>query len=121
MGKYILIGVITVLIISCERTECCVNPNLKLQGRFTHELPDCDNNDNPEINCTEWLEFVNGNEVDITYGGGDIIYRFGYVIQDNSILNLEGPTTSSFKVQFKIRDSKTLVRLDGEDIWKKVE
>ncbi len=103
----------------CERTECCVNPTIELQGRFTHELPNCDNPASPEINCIEWLEFINGNEVDITYEGGDIIYKFDYVIKDTNILSLEGPPTSSFKGRFQIMDSKTLVRSDTEDIWKK--
>ncbi|SDD85315.1 hypothetical protein SAMN05421636_102113 [Pricia antarctica] len=121
MGKYIFIGVIAGLIMSCERTECCVNPNLELQGRFTHELPNCDNGDNPEINCIEWLEFINENEVDISYGGIDVVRRFDYVIKDSNVLYLEGPPTSSFKGRFKIMDLKTLVRLDAEDIWKKAE
>lgn len=119
MKKALSLLAAVVIIFSCERTECCFNPTIELQGRFTHELPDCDNSDNPEINCTEWLEFVNGSEVDISYGGFDIIQRFDYLIKDTNMLYLEGPPTSSFKAIFTILDSKTLVRLDTEDIWKK--
>ncbi len=118
-GFYLL--VVAVIVFSCDRNECCVNPSIELQGRFTHALPICDNVDNPEVNCIEWLEFINGSEVDITYGGGDIIRRFDYIIKDSNILYLEGPPTSSFKGIFTIMDSKTLVRLDTEDIWKKEE
>ncbi len=118
--KFLVIALIAIFA-QCERTECCVVPSIELQGRFVHELPNCDNADDPEINCIEWLEFINGNEVDISYGGGDIIYRFDYVLKDANILYLEGPPTSSFKGLFTIMDSKTLVRLDTDDIWKKAE
>lgn len=37
------------------------------------------------------------------------------------MLYMEGEPTSSFMVLFKIVDSKTLVRLDTDDIWKKAE
>src|SRR5680860_20224 len=101
-GFYLL--VVTVIVFSCDLNACCVNPTIELQGRFTHELPNCDKGDNPEINCTEWLEFINDKEVDISYGGIDIVRRFGYVVKDTNILYLEGPPTSSFKGRFKIID-----------------
>lgn len=69
----LLVSVIAVFA-QCERTECCANPNLELQGRFNHIIPNCDNSGNTEINCTEWLEFVNDKQVNVVYGGGDIIY-----------------------------------------------
>lgn len=108
------------IVVSCEEKDCCVNPEIELQGKFSHEIPNCDNSDNPEINCTEWLEFVDAKEVDISYGGGDIVYRFTYVREGN-ILSLEGEATSSFRVSFEVVDSRTLSRTDTNDIWKKID
>lgn len=105
------------VLLSCEEKDCCVNP-LWLSGRFVHEIPECDNSGNPEVNCTEWLEFVNASEVDILYGGIDIVQRFTYT-QDEDSISLEGPATSSFKPVFLILDPSTLERKDNGDIWKK--
>lgn len=114
-----LILVMTLLpSVSCERTECCVQPKFELEGRFTHEIPDCDNQGNPEMNCTEWLEIINSSEVDILYGGGDIVQRFTYT-RGADFISLEGPLTSSFRPTFIIKDSSTLERSDNGDIWQK--
>ncbi|WP_273568268.1 hypothetical protein [Maribacter halichondriae] len=122
MGKSVYIISLLVMIllnlISCESTACCIQPQIELQGRFTHQILDCDNQENPEINCIEWLEFLNSSEVDILYGGGDIVYRFTYS-QGQDFISMEGPPTSSFKPIFIIRDSATLVREDNGDIWRK--
>lgn len=90
----------------------------ELMGRFEHEIPDCDNSGNAEINCTEWLEFINDSEVDILYGGTDIVQRFTYT-QGADFISLEGPATSSFMPIFLIRDQSTLERKDNGDVWKK--
>lgn len=104
------------IFLSCNEDECCLPPEVELSGRFVHEIPDCDNSENSEINCTEWLEFVNGSEVDILYGGNDIAQRFTYT-QGVDFIALEGPATSSFRVMFIIKDSTTLERKDNGDIW----
>ncbi len=92
----------------------------EINGRYTHEITDCDNTANPEINCTEFMELVNDSEVDLLYGGGDIVHRFSYTRKGN-ILDLQGPLTSSFKVSFTIKDSRTLIRNDNGDVWVKSE
>jgi len=112
--SYILFGV---ALISCEKQVCC-DVLSELSGRFEHEIPNCDNSDNPEINCTEWLEFVNGSEVDILYGGTDIVQRFTYT-REMDFVSLQGPPTSSFLVTFIIKDASTLERSDNGDIWVK--
>lgn len=105
---------------SCSKDEedCCIKPNIELSGRFEHAIPDCDNQENPEANCTEWLEFINESEVDILYGGSDIVQRFTYS-QGDDFVSLEGPSTSSFMPIFIIRDQSTLERQDNGDIWRK--
>lgn len=118
MKKPIIFSLLILLFGSCNRTECCVQPNIDLLGKFTHLIPNCNNNANAEINCTEWLEFVNDTEVDILYGGADIVQRFTY-IQGIDFISLEGPPTSSFKPIFIIKNPSTLERKDNGDIWQK--
>ena len=104
------------VLLSCANDDASKLP--EVNGRYTHEIPNCDNTTNPEINCTEFMEFINGSQVDLLYGGGDVAYRFSYnIIED--IISLEGAPTSSFKVSFEILDSDTLIRTDTKDVWKK--
>lgn len=106
---------------SCDQKECCVYPGIDLQGRFSHKIPDCEDDGNLQTSCTEWLEFVNAEEVDISYGGSAIIYRFDYVREGIDFLQMQGPPTSSFKVSFNIKSSRTLVRTDTQEVWEKTE
>ena len=108
--------VILVAVFSCSDNDDTII--FSAGDRYIHEIMNCDNTGNPEMNCTEWLEFINGSEMDIIYGGTDIIQRFTYRLQSNS-LSIEGPSTSSFRVDFLIRDSNTLERKDNGDIWSK--
>jgi len=119
MKKVIFLFVLSAFCISCEKTGCCSTSH-ELSGRYIHEIPNCDSTANPEINCTEFIEFIDDSEVDLLYGGGDIVYRFSYIHKGN-ILDLEGPLSSSFKVSFEIKDNKTLIRLDNGDVWRKKE
>lgn len=106
------------VVLSCENDDTSRLP--EINGRYTHDIPDCDNTANPEINCTEFMELINDSEVDLLYGGGDIVHRFSYTRKGN-ILDLQGPMTSSFKVSFTIKDSRTLIRVDNGDVWVKSE
>ncbi len=114
-----LLGLLT-LYVSCERTECCLPPSPEILGLYVHDIPNCDNMNNLEINCTEFVKFVTESEVDLLYGGADIVHRFSYTRKGN-ILDLQGPLTSSFKVSFRIKDSRTLIRIDNGDVWIKSE
>lgn len=104
------------VLLSCANDDASKLP--EVNGRYTHEIPNCDNTTNPEINCTEFMEFINGSQVDLLYGGGDVAYRFSYNIIEG-IVTLEGEPTSSFKVSFEILDANTLIRTDTKDVWKK--
>lgn len=112
----LILALIWVLLISCERTECCVNPKMTLEGKYAHAISDCDNTNNPEMNCIEWLEFVNKSEVNILYGGISVIQRFTYT-QEMDYISLEGPLTSSFRPIFIIKNDRTLERMDNGDLW----
>jgi hypothetical protein len=118
MKRPIIFSLLIILFSSCNRTECREQPKIELQGKFSHLIPECNNDTNAEINCIEWLEFVNDTEVDILYGGIDIVQRFRYN-QEDSNLSLEGPPTSSFRPIFAIKDPSTLERKDNGDIWAK--
>ncbi|NJB71137.1 hypothetical protein GGR42_001599 [Saonia flava] len=91
-----------------------------LSGRYVHNIVDCDTSGNPEENCSEFLEFIDETKVDVLYGGGDIIRRFNYSIE-NFTLTLEQEPTSSFLLPFgfNIIDETTLERTDNGDVWKK--
>ena len=107
-------------LVSCEEKECCVSPEIELWGKFSHEITNCDNSSNSEVNCMGWFEFLDAKEVNIVYGGSDIVHRFEYEQKEN-ILHLEGPPSSSFKPSFEITDANTLIRLDNQEVWKKTE
>jgi hypothetical protein len=108
--------VVGLLFVFCERTDCCPNPEMELEGVFTHAIPDCGNTNNPEINCTEWLEFVNEAEANLLYGGGDMVQRFTYTLESD-VISLQGPLTSSFRPVFLIKNRTTLERMDNGDLW----
>ncbi|MBM1104790.1 hypothetical protein JQC67_01445 [Aurantibacter crassamenti] len=117
MRKTIVALFLIFSIVGCSDTkDCCVMPDIKLSGRFNHEIPECDNSANPEENCIEWLEFVSNSEVDILYGGGDIIERYNFT-QGEGHVKLEGSETSSFKLIFLIKSATLLERIDNGDIW----
>lgn len=121
MGRYIFsVGsvIFLLLFISCNRPDSSVLLEDGLQGKFTHLIPDCGIEGNSEIDCTEWLQFVNDSEVDLQYDGIDIVQRFRYTQEDGNLF-LEGPPTSSFRPIFIIKDPSTLERKDNGDIWAK--
>lgn len=116
--KTFILSTIILISISCERNDCCVQPKIELSGVFEHQIPDCDIDKDNIINCVEWLEFRNDTEVDLLYGGGDIVHRFTYT-QGADFVSLEGPSASSFKPTFIIKSASELERTDNGDIWKK--
>lgn len=116
--KLTLLSISMFLLFSCDREACCADGRLILSGRFEHEIPNCDNSENAEVNCVEWLEFISDSKVDLLYGGSDVARRFSYT-QETELLILQGPATSSFMPTFIIKDQSTLERRDNGDIWKK--
>ncbi|MGI9551251.1 MAG: hypothetical protein ACR2MT_08635 [Aurantibacter sp.] len=116
MGKIFYYLSILTLFVSCSDNDDAIN--IQIGNRFTHELPDCDNSGNAEINCTEFLEIRTNGEADLLYGGGDIIRRFKYRIDGNT-LYLEQEPTSSFALPFTfmILGNENLERSDNGDIW----
>ncbi|WP_299530862.1 hypothetical protein [Ulvibacterium sp.] len=104
---------ILMFFVSCGEDDCCAN---RLQGRFVHEIPDC----TEEQTCTEFVHFLDASRANIRFDGGDTAYRFDYRVEDGEIF-LEQEPTSSFALPFHFRivDSRTLIRSDNGDLWKK--
>lgn len=98
------------------------NDHVRLQigDLFTHELPNCDNSANSEINCTEFLKIKADGQADLLFGNDDIVRQFKIRIEGNS-LHLDQEPTSSFALpfHFKILENENLERSDNGDIWVK--
>lgn len=89
-----------------------------LEERYSHDIPNCDNGGNPEINCTEWIDFISGSEVDVLVGGGDIVERGTYEINGDQISITLSPL-SSLSLVFQRLDANRLQRLGDNSIWTK--
>lgn len=85
---------------------------------FVHKLENCSSTDNPEINCTEFIEFLNKDEVSLLIGGGDIVLKTACIISGNAIsLAQNGGLT--FPLSFLVQNDKTIKRVDNGDVWVK--
>ncbi len=111
--------VIATLAVSLSFNSCEEESSISLiDSRFSYETPDCDNSGNPEVNCTEWIEFISDSEVDLLADGGDIVQRLSYSINDNRII-VTRDLLSSYAISFEIIDSNTIKRTQDESIWSK--
>ena len=116
--SFFLLVLCGVLSTSCNRTDCCAETTLS--GRFEHQISDCDTGSDPEINCTDWLDFIDDSKVSVLYGGGDIVFQFTYQIKEG-VLSLQQDPLSSFAIHFdfEVIDAQTLRRRDNGDLWKR--
>ncbi|OEK01044.1 hypothetical protein BFP97_05770 [Roseivirga sp. 4D4] len=111
--------VLSVLIVLIGVTSCEEETTSALVGsRFTHEVPNCDNTGNPEMNCVEWVEFTSGTEVSILAGGGDIVMNGNYSVNGSQII-IDLGTTSSFNISFEIIDAGSIRRIEDSSVWTK--
>ena len=97
-----------------------INKTFKINGEFRHTISDCNNTDNPEINCVEFIEFINETEVNVLVNGNDILNIAIYEIVDDKI-NIEIIEGLNINISFLIQDEMTLKRIGSDDIWTKVE
>lgn len=108
--KYILLSLLSFALFACD------SENEKFIGStFSHDIEGCDNRGNFEINCTEFVEFSE-NHADVLIGGGDIITRFNYKIDDNNIL-LSADEGNLEDIKFSILNSDSLQRQSDQSIW----
>ncbi len=89
-----------------------------LNASYIHLIENCDNTNNPEINCTESIEFNESGIVNVLIGGGDIIYQTNFSISESKI-EFEKSTGLDFDISFIIIDDLTLKRIEDGEIWVK--
>ena len=108
--------IVLVFFMSCTDSNDIIESS-GIQGRCIQEIPDCDNGGNPEINCTEYLDFIDRSTVDFLIGGGDIIYRTSYE-QNEDAIELE---PINFPISFLVQNDSTLIRVEDNEVWHKEE
>ena len=91
---------------------------IPVEGRYLHEIPDCDNQGNPEINCIEFADFRDENSVDVLIGGGDIVAQATYVRNGNTITIQQGEGTN-FGISFEVLSTTELLRQEDQSICTK--
>ncbi|OEK04452.1 hypothetical protein [Roseivirga misakiensis] len=103
---------------ACEEEQ--TNPDEFLQldePTYVHSIPGCDNTNNPEMNCDEWVEFLVGGEVNILVGGGDIIQRMSFKEEDDKVTVYNQAGLSSLHLVFTVINLDSLQRDDDSSYW----
>jgi hypothetical protein len=122
MKKDNLLIVKTLLLILFLGLTSCSNDNdennADLNAKYIHLIENCDNTSNPEINCTEFVEFNESGIVNVLIGGGDIVYQTDYSINESKV-EFEKSSGLNFDISFNIIDDKTLKRNEDGEIWTK--
>jgi hypothetical protein len=122
MKKDNLLIVKTLLLILFLGLTSCSNDNdennADLNAKYIHLIENCDNTSNPEINCTEFVEFNESGIVNVLIGGGDIVYQTDYSINESKV-EFEKSSGLNFDISFTIIDDKTLKRNEDGEIWTK--
>jgi hypothetical protein len=118
-SKYLIL-LVTLVCISCSNTDDDLSNSNVFEGRYTHEISNCDNSGNPEINCIEFIEFIDESKVDVLIGGGDMVIRTNYLL-DKKTIKLEKVLELNFDVSFNIQDEETLIRIEDNELWLKTE
>lgn len=105
--------------IACSNTDDTIDFSA-IEGEFSHTIPECDNSVSAEINCTEFIDFMNNNRVSILIGGTDIMVTTNYRLVNNQII-LEQNNDLDFAISFSIENETTLIRVENNTIWSKIE
>ena len=92
----------------------------EINGEFRHTISGCNNTNNPENNCVEFIHFYNETKADILIGGSDIVNLAKYEVIDDRI-DIEITEGLNINISFIIQDETTLRRIESDDIWNKVE
>ena len=110
----------TILLIFILGLTFCSNNNNKninyLNARYIHQIENCDNSINPEMNCTEFIEFNEFGNVDVLIGGEDIVYQTDYSITESKV-EFNQASGLNFDISFTIIDDMTLKRVEDGEIW----
>lgn len=116
MRKILLNISVLVFLISCSENND-IN-SIEIDGTFVHQIENCDNSNNPERNCTEFIEFNKSGNVNVLIGGGDMMFSTNYSI-NNSKVEFEKSLGLNFDISFNIIDDTRLERIEDGEIWTK--
>lgn len=118
MKKWIPVLFLGVLLVSCVKEDANLLQVNLAGATFTHDIPNCDNEGNYEINCTEFVKFIDKSRADVLVGGSDIISRLSYELSEEKIILDQGDGID-FDISFKVQDEQTIVRMEDGSIWRK--
>jgi len=110
----LLLSLIMLGITSCSKEH--TETPFELDGKYTHLLENCDNSNNPEINCIEFVEFNESGAVIGLIGGGDIGFHTTYYSNRSKVV-LEQSPGLNYDITFMIIDATTLQRIEDGEIW----
>ena len=120
MIKKMTILLLLGFMISCSSNDDDDNGTFKINGKYNHTITGCDNSDNPEINCVEFIKFIDETNVSLLIDGNDVVYVGNYEIIKDKI-NIETTDGLNINISFIIKDGITLKRIENNDIWIKSE
>lgn len=105
---------------ACEEEIIIDNGGIEIvhENRFSRPIPNCQVGGNTEMNCVEFIEFLNDSEADLLLGGNDILERGEYTIVDNQI-SVVINRQNSYSINFEIIDSLQIMRIEDNTIWTK--
>ncbi len=99
--------------ISCDKED----NNLPIVGKkFTHQIQDCEQTDNMEINCSEFFLFESNEEALGLIGGSDTGMSFNYYFKDRNTIFVYRPN-SSIEYTFSIIHPDTLLDVSRNQKW----
>ncbi|MFY0594517.1 hypothetical protein [Roseivirga sp.] len=109
---------LAVIFFSCEEDQGPIDEFFQTEEpTFVHTIDGCDNANNPEMSCEEWVEFLANGEANILIGGGDIIQRMDYLKENNIITVYDKDGISSLHLTFNVINQDTIQRQDGFSYW----
>lgn len=108
--KIILHTLVFLSILSCSGNDITVT------GRYIHQLANCNNGGNPEINCTEFMDFIDDQNVDLLMGGGDIVERSQYSI-DGDLITIQLTSDIPASISLQMDTDTTLIQIGNQKIW----
>ncbi len=119
MKRVFFVLIVSSIIWSCERDECCADSEIELKGKFSYTILGCDNSANLELSCTAWIKIIDYVEA-LVLPFGDVAYYYSYNVSGDVLTLRPIPVSSlSFNYNFKIINASTLEDIDNGDIYTK--
>ena len=85
---------------------------------YTHAIPNCTTGGGSEINCVEWVQFLENNRANVLIGGSDILLRRKYSLNENEITVYDESGLSSLSdLIFGRISADTLLRIVDNTFW----